>query len=223
MASVFRPGCVVRLCARLSWANVCVLALLTLFGGCALRSSDVSNSQFLDYPAPVQRSGESIPHTLLVYQFLLDPSVDDSGLTISKRKDDDQNSHVHRWQANPSDMITDLIRRDLQSSGIFKRIVDQFSMAPYRYSLDGTVRELDAIVRDGKVLARIRIDVNLTDFEAARRGGKTLLKKEYHTETPASDMTYAAIVASMNRGLSEFSSQLRSDIRTAVQGTGQLH
>jgi ABC-type uncharacterized transport system auxiliary subunit len=205
----------------LSWANCrsgLLLAMLTFIGGCALRSAESTGYYALDYPPPVRHSGDSVPDTLMVYRFALDPSVDDYALTVIKPKGSDKTQVLYRWQDHPADMVTDLIRRDLDRSGLFKRTVDHFSTAPYRYALEGTVRDLQAVVSNGKILTQLQVDVNLIDFNAPQNFGRTLLGKSYHAEVPASDTTSAAIVAALNQGISQFSSQLRSDIRDALHG-----
>lgn len=210
---------------RSSTASLRSLLLLGMFfvmSGCALRSTDVATYQALDYPPPGRDARQATPDTLMVYRFLLDPTVDDYALTISKRKGGEDVETAPRWRNHPADMMTDLIRRDLERSGLFQRTVDHFSTVPYRYALEGIVRELDAIIRDGKTFARIQVDVNLTDFDAPQQAGKALLKKKYRAEIPIPDTNPATVVAALNRGISDFSSQLRSDIRAALYGKGQL-
>lgn len=192
------------------------MAILALSAGCAFRASRVVSYYALDYPPPSKVSETPINETLMVYHFLLDPSVDPNYLIVSRPQGADKPAMLHRWKDNPADMIAELTVRDVENAGIFQHVVDQFSNLPYRYALEGTIRKLQGVMKDGKVSAVIELEAVLVDFEARGRGEKPVLAKAYQAEVPSQSSSPDAIVAALNKAMMEISSQLRDDIRSAL-------
>jgi len=154
----------------------------------------------------------------MVYRFLPAPSVETHALVISEAGGKDRSILVHRWEENPANMVTELIIRDLDSSGLFDKTVDQLSNARYRYALEGTIRNLQGIVADGKAKALIEAEVTLIDFETPMGATKSVLKKTYRIETPSVDTQPDSIVKALNGAARELSANLRRDIRAAIRG-----
>ena len=170
-----------------------------------------------DYPSPAKEATPPIPGTLMVYRFLPASSVDIDSLVISQSSGPEKSALLHRWEENPADMITELVVRDLDSSGLFEKTVDQLSSARYRYALEGTIRNLQGIIADGKGKALIAVDASLTDFEARMGADKNLLKKLYRIEVPSQDATPDSIIKALNLAVKELSDRLRDDIRAALE------
>jgi ABC-type uncharacterized transport system auxiliary subunit len=168
------------------------------------------------YPSPSKESGPSVPETLMVYNFILDSSVEMHALEISYSKGGEKSVMKHRWQENPADMITELVLRDLANSALFDKTVDQLSTARYRYALEGVIRTLQGLVHNGKASALFEVDATIIDFDAPAGTDKNLLKKTYRLETPSTDDKPESIVAALNQGIRNFSSQLRHDVRQAL-------
>jgi ABC-type uncharacterized transport system auxiliary subunit len=152
----------------------------------------------------------------MVYRFLLDRSVPIHSLVISESKGGPPSATTYLWEENPADMITDLVVRDLQSSQLFERAVDQLSTVRYRYSLEGTIRNLQGVTKDGKASAMLEVDATLTDFEAPAGSPKNLMRKNYAIETPSVDSKPESIMKALNTAVKDLSEQLRNDIRSAL-------
>jgi ABC-type uncharacterized transport system auxiliary subunit len=197
------------------------LGILSICATCSWRAKAVTYYAF-EYPAPQKETGTPIPETLMVYRFLLARSVSIESLSISESKDGEKSMMAYNWGENPADMITELVLRDFQSSHLFDRTVDQLSPARYRYALEGAVRDLQGVVKDGKARAVLQVDATLTDFEAPKGGQKTLMKKEYLIELPSTDTSPESIMKAMNATVKQLSEQLRRDIRSTVGKTGAL-
>lgn len=195
----------------------CLLLLALWLPGCAVSTKDAISYHTFEYPTPSKEARDPIPETLMVYQFLLDSSVDNYALVITQTKGSEQSARRQRWQDNPADMITNLILRDFGGSGLFARTVDMQSRMPYRYAIEGTVRSLRGIETDGKAMAGVELEVVLIDFEAPMGMDKTVLKQVYKAEVPAAEGSPEAIVAALARGINEISQRIRNDIRAAIE------
>jgi ABC-type uncharacterized transport system auxiliary subunit len=197
-------------------ATVFTLGLIVILAGCALRSRDMITYHIFDYPSPVKEIQSPIPGTLMIYRFLPASSVDIDALAVSQSPGTEKAALLHRWEDNPADMITELVLRDLDSSGLFEKTVDQLSSARYRYALEGIIRNLQGTVTDGKGKALIAIEATLIDFEGRVGLEKNLLKKLYKIEIPSQDATPDSIIKALSLAVKEFSERLRDDIRSAV-------
>ncbi len=197
------------------------LVLFLVIWSCSARIRDAVIYHTLDYPAPGQESTTRIPQTLMIYRFLLDPSVESDTILMLPAQASEKPRGIHRWQENPADMITDLILRDLEQSGPFENVVDQLSNARYRYALEGTIRQLHGLMKGGKSFGCAEVEVTLTDFEAPRGIRKDLLRKSYKVEIPSRDASPDAMLESFNLGIKEISRRLRGDIMSVLTKTGE--
>jgi ABC-type uncharacterized transport system auxiliary subunit len=197
--------------------QIALMAMSLFLGSCASQSQEMMRPFFFDFPPPTRASAAPIPQTLMVYQFLLDASVNPEFLIVSGVEPPPADRAVQRWQENPAAMITGLTLRDLASSGLFFQTIDQFSTVPYRYALEGTVRTMEGRIRDGKAVAILRVDVNLIDYEVPWAADKTLLTKAYHVEILGRDSSVEAMEAALSRAAAEYSRRLRRDLRSVMR------
>jgi ABC-type uncharacterized transport system auxiliary subunit len=198
-------------------AAVFILGLVVVLAGCAIRPRETITVHAFDYPAPFKEANPPVPGTLMVYRFLPAPSVDIDSPVITQSSGTEKSPLLFRWEDNPADMITELVVRDLESSGLFEKTVDQLSSARYRYALEGTIRNLQGMIANGQGKALIAVEAALTDFEARAGQDKNLLKKLYKIEVPTPDTKADSIIKGLDLAVKEFSEQLRIDIRAALQ------
>ena len=187
-------------------------AVSFLLAGCALQSTVRMQPLVLDYAPPSRTSTTSIPNTLMVYQFLMAPSVNPQYVIVSDLAAAGSPKAVQRWRENPAEMITNLTIRDLGGSGIFARTVDQFSTLPYRYALEGTIRVLEGRIREGATFAVLQVEVSLIDFEVGWASNKILFSKKYAVEIPCRDSSAESIAGGLNLCVEEYSRRLREDL-----------
>jgi ABC-type uncharacterized transport system auxiliary subunit len=198
-----------------------VITTLLVVTGCAVKNRDISYYAF-DYPSPTKESDSPVKDTLMIYRFLPARSVSLDSLVISEDKEGEQTYFKYRWEENPADMITDLILRDLQTAGLFERVVDQLSSVRYRYALQGNIKTLQGVIKDGKARAILDMELILTDFDAPIGRDKTILKKSYKIETPSKDTEPASIIEAMNKAIENLSQKLRTDMKLSLDRAGAL-
>ncbi len=204
--------------------GACCTILTILFflnlSACGLKTGNPVIYHTLEYPPPDKEVKTPVPYTLMVYHFLLAPEVESDSILTSPSKKTEKSVQIHRWQENPADIITDILLRDLEASGIFRNVVDQLSNVRYRYSLEGTLREMHGVIKNGSASAVIELEVTFTDFEASRPMEKDLLKKTYKMDILSKDSSAESILAAFSTGVREISELLRTDIRTVLGKRG---
>ncbi len=138
-------------------------------------------------------------------------------MVISDEKTRESVVSQHRWQENPVDMITELVLRDIETSRLFERAVDQWSSMPYRYALEGTVQTLRGEVRGKEAFARVEADVSFIDFEASRLGKKIIFKKSYTIMEPSLSNAPSKIAEAMNTAVKKLSKSIRDDVSNSMK------
>ncbi len=186
---------------------------------CAILSGDAIRYHAFDYPSPQRDFVATIPDTLMVYRFLLADSVDVRELVISESKGEGKREQRNRWEQNPADMVTDLIIRDMKSSGLFDKTVDQTSSAQYRYALEGTLLKLQGRKDGGKAWAELEAEVSLLDFESGWGAKTSIMKKHYTIEVPSLNDSPESVVAAINQAVRTLSNRIRADVRSALEKT----
>ena len=193
-----------------------------LFQGCGLTARDAITYHTFHYPAPSRGVPSPAPGTLMIYRFLLNPSVETGFLVVARPKGKARPLTYQRWAHNPADMITDLVQRDIADAGLFSKTVGQSSNDRYRYALEGTVQELGGKVSQGKTYAVVHLHATLTDFGVPLGIDKTLMEREYRIAKPCKDSSPGGIIDGLNRAVKELSMRLRSDIRAALKASGRI-
>lgn len=186
-------------------------------GGCGLLSKTSITYHSLDYPSPPVEYSDPSPDTLMVYKFLSDPSVDTHMLSISNVKSGFAAVGQHRWQENPVDMITELVLRDIETSRLFEKAVDQWSTVRYRYALEGSVRNLAGEITEKNAYALVEAEVSFIDFDAPKLGKKVIFKKPYRISEPSDGKTPGKIAEAMNRAVKKLSKNIRDDVSASMK------
>jgi len=113
-------------------------------------------------------------------------------------------------------MITELVLRDIETSRLFDKAVDQWSSMRYRYALEGTVRNLMGEIVENSARAVVEAEVSFIDFEASKLGKKIIFRKLYKITEPSVDKTPAMIAQAMNRAVKRLSKRIRDDVSASM-------
>jgi ABC-type uncharacterized transport system auxiliary subunit len=185
--------------------------------GCALTLTNPVVYHAFQYPAPKQTADAPVRGTLMVYRFLLAPTVHSHFLVIAKGEGNQEAVSQHRWDRSPADMITDLIQRDLEASGLFEKAVGQFSMVPYRYTLEGKILDLGGLMTKEGPRAVLETEISLLDFETPMGADKTVMKKRYKIVIPCASGEPDSIAAGLSQAAQELSLRLQNDIQASLK------
>lgn len=156
----------------------------------------------------------------MIYKFYMTPSDETYGLVVSGIDEASDYNEYQKWKEKPDEMITDLIRRDLVASGLFRKAVGQSSNIRYRYALEGQIWELNIRMEDGAAVAHLKMDITLIDFEAPLDQDRNIFKKKYKVTEKCKDTKPESLVKGLNEAVEKFSERLRADIRKTLGRDG---
>ena len=102
----------------------------------------------------------------------------------------------HKWSEPPSEMIDDVLLRELQMSGRYQNVYPLRSDVHGDYLLRGQLYDLREV--DGKALAaRVAFEFDLRDIKT----GTTAWSHYYSHDEPVEGRTVAAVVAAMDHNV----------------------
>ena len=139
------------------------LVLMLATAGCARPS--VRHHYTLSYPAPEAGGEPSFPHTIQVKTLDINPTY--SGVQLVQRQDIHEIRYLRsrRWSGRPAPMITALVRRHLQQSGVVAQVTDRVGMSPPDYVLTGRVDAIEELGAGKERFARLAMTLELFDFK----------------------------------------------------------
>ena len=106
------------LTARKDLRSLLLAASILVISGCALWNTDAVVFHAINYPAPKANREHRIPETIMVYRLLMDSKVDSHYLAISNLKGKARSVSGYAWVQDPSEMLTELVTRDLERKSI---------------------------------------------------------------------------------------------------------
>ncbi len=195
------------------------LALALGAGGCLgfnQRPAVMVEQYTLEYPPPQAAEAAALPVGLMVERFSL--AADYSGQAMIYRPEDyrRQPYNYHRWRANPADLVTDYLARDLVGSGVFSGVFSHRQPAPARFRLQGGVREFLEVDGQGGPRAVVEIGVSLLDQDYPDLPRRLVFQRVYRQEAAMAEASAPALAQGMSQAMSELSRRLCQDLRQAV-------
>jgi len=113
----------------------------------------------------------------------------------------------HRWAEPPSEMIDDVMLRDLQSSGRYQNVLPLRSDARGDYLLRGHLYDLREI--DGKALvARVTFEFDLCDVKT----GNIVWNHYYSHDDPVSSRDVSEVVEALDRNVQRGLNEVTDDL-----------
>jgi cholesterol transport system auxiliary component len=126
-----------------------------------------------------------------------------------------------RWAEPPSEMIDDVLLRELRVSGRYQHVYSLRSDVRGDYLLHGHLYDFREISGNG-LAARVAFEFELRDFKT----GNTVWTRYYSHDEPVDGKDVPAVVAALNRNVASGLSELREGLdqyfsrHTAVASTG---
>jgi len=126
-----------------------------------------------------------------------------------------------RWAEPPSEMIGDVLLRELRVSGRYQHVYSLRSDVRGDYLLHGHLYDFREISGNG-LAARVAFEFELRDFKT----GSTVWTRYYSHDEPVDGKDVPAVVAALNRNVASGLSELREGLdqyfstHTAVASTG---
>ncbi len=193
---------------KIAWVTL----LVCFVAGCSIAQpfARVDYYQF-DYPTPAPQSQPALEAIVGVRRFGIASAYDHDRL-VQKEKDLRAiQSYYYRWVTNPRMMLSELLMRDLLSTGGFKAVVMMPANLSADYEINGFIQEM--IKDDSGKESVVRIVVDVTLQEAHR----IVFQKKYSSEKKCQDSKPSTVAKAMSAAYQEISAAIQSDVYQGIK------
>ena len=166
----------------------------------------------LEYDPPVTVNRRALPVVIRVLQFSISPVYNSNRIIYRDKSYKRQAYSYHKWRANPAQLVTYFLSRDLQASGIFKAVLPGDSRVAPAYLVEGTVDEFLEVAGNDNWQAVLAVSIVLLDENQPDISQKVLFQKTYRTRKPCDLKNPRALAAAMSVAMSEVSLGIINDL-----------
>jgi ABC-type uncharacterized transport system auxiliary subunit len=174
----------------------------------------------LEYDPPQWPGLNPLPVVIRVQRFSAAPAYNTDRM-IYREKSFERNAYVYyKWRANPGDMVSYFLSRDLKYSSLFKGALSLDSIAPASYDIEGSVDEF--LEWDGADAwqAVLTISVTFMVENEPDISQRILFQKTYHAEEPCKRKHPQALAEAMSKALSTISRDVTQDLYDYLKDRG---
>ena len=189
-----------------------------LFGACInLKQPNLKVHYYtLEYDPPHMPELTVFPLVIRVDPFSVSP-IFDSNRIIYREQSFKRGAYTyHRWQANPGELVSYFLARDLQQSGLFEGVFSSSSTLPPSYTLSGSVDEFLEWDREETWLALLALSVTVVAQDQADAEEGILLQRTYRLEEICDQKNPRALAEAMSRAMAKLSREVIRDIHASL-------
>jgi len=195
------------------------LTLFILAAGCVNFKQPRNRVQhyMLEYASPEMKDLTPLPVSLKVERFSVAPAYNTNRIIYRDGSFKRDEYFYHKWRANPGDMVTYFLGRDIRDSGIFQAVLPHGSDFPFSYVLEGSVDEFvewDSPEGWNGVLAVTVALLAANEPDVSRR---ILLQKTYRIEKPLAEKTPQGLTQALSRAMGDISTHIISDMYSVLK------
>jgi len=153
-----------------------------------------------------------IPFVLRIERFAVAPIYNSNNIIYKTGQFRRDAYNYHKWRANPGDMVTSFLSRDLKDSSLFKAIFEPGSRFSSSHIISGTVDEF--FEQDEKYSWKAVLSVSIALINASETdiSKRILFQKRYSTSEKCSQKNPLAIAEAMSKAMSVISEMIISDV-----------
>ncbi len=151
---------------------------------------------------------EQYPVTILVTPFQTSHLYREDRIVYSSGREEMGLYQYERWTEPPSEMLHEIIVRQLRSSGRYKEVYSLRSSARGEFILRGHLYDMKEIATGSGLAARVTFEAELVDAKTRN----TIWTHPYTHDEPVPSKDVAAVVAALNRNVQAGVSDLTASL-----------
>jgi ABC-type uncharacterized transport system auxiliary subunit len=208
-----RPG---RLVPRPWLPALLAACLVACLSGCG-KPPMLVNQYILQYPAPVAGGKAKIPAEVKVELFSVAQAFNTNAMVYQPQPYQSQSYNYSRWRANPGNLVTDYLIRDLRESGLFKAVFGPGSGGQHRFKLEGGVAEFQEVDAADGWQASLALTVTLLDTAKEELPQRVVFQRNYRVLEPLPEKTPQGLAQGMSRAMEQVSARIINDTYEAAR------
>lgn len=193
---------------------------IPLFSGACLSLKQPSHKiEFytLEYESPRFTNLKPLPFVIRLERLSVAPEYN-SNRIIYRDKSFKRDAYVYyRWRANPCELVTSFLSRDLKQSGLFKAVLPYDSRLSSSFLLEGSVDEFFECDTEERWEAVLSVSITLMAENEPDGNRKIIFQKQYHAREPCDKKNPRALAEAMSRAMSVVSREIVDTLYTYLE------
>jgi cholesterol transport system auxiliary component len=166
----------------------------------------------LEYDPPRMGDHQPVSHVIKVELFGISPIYNTRKIIYRDDAYKRAAYDYHKWQANPAELVTYFLARDMRQSGLFKAVVTRNNRFPHAYVLGGSVDEFLESDMQAGCQADLSLDIVLMSEHETDVSKKIVFQKAYHIRKPCRQKNPPALAEAMSTAMAEASAQIIDEV-----------
>jgi cholesterol transport system auxiliary component len=193
---------------------ILLLGLPLILGACLNLAQPKNKVEYytLEYDPPMRGDLLPLSCTIRVEPFSVSPIYNSNRIIYRDRSFKRQAYTYYKWRANPGNLVTYFLGRDMQQSGLFKAVLPGSSKFPATFVLEGTVDEFLETDTPNGWEAKLSVSVAFMGENESDISKKVLFQKTYHTNRSCRQKHPRALAEAMSLAMSKVSGEIINDI-----------
>jgi ABC-type uncharacterized transport system auxiliary subunit len=199
--------------------------LLTLIAGLSLIAGSCANLKqpslkidfyTLEYAPPRAEDLDAAARVIRVRRFSVAPMYNTNQMIYRDSAFKRMAYHYHKWRANPGDLVTYFLARDMKQSGLFQAVLPQDSQIPAPWVMEGSVDEFFEWDAGEAWKAALAVTVTLMAEDEPDISKRILFQRAYRTREVCKQKNPGALAEAMSRAMAKVSGEIIRDIYDAL-------
>jgi len=191
-----------------------LFVILIVIAGCLGKQRPPAKIDYytLEYELNKFDGLEPTPFVLRFERFSVAPVYNSSNIIYKTGKSRRDAYNYHKWRANPGDMVTSFLSRDLKNSSLFKAIFEPGSRFSSSHVVSGTVDEIFEQDERYSWKAVLSVTITLIKENEADISKRILFQKRYRASEKCSRKNPLGIAEAMSRAMAGISEKIIADV-----------
>ena len=189
-----------------------------LFGACMSLKQPSQKIEYytLEYEPADTGGSKALPCAIRIERFSVAPVYNTVRIVYRNKSFKRAEYAYHKWRANPGDLVTYFLARDMKQSGLFRAVLPRDSSIPATHVVEGTVDEFLEWDSDNAWKALLGLSITLMAEDEPDISKRILFQKTYHAMENCRARNPEALAESMSSAMAEISGQIIKDIYTTL-------
>ncbi len=212
-------------CSDIPAVRRCTLGLWAaclLLSGCAagVKAPVTVHRYALEYPSPLFKDMALVKESIRVEPFSIVRNYSTTAMVYRSKPflyDDDK---YHRWKVRPSDMVSDLLLRDMRNAGLFRGVFSDGDAESGGYALDGVIEELYELEGTNASRAVLALNVILLNRNRPKAAEGMVFQKGYRSVQVMEKKDAESLARAMSKAMEALSKEIILDTYEAIRKNG---
>jgi len=199
-----------------------VFAVTAMLSGCLgkQRSPVKIDYYTLEYALNKFQDLKTIPFVLYIERFSVAPVYNSNNIIYKTRQFKRNAYNYHKWRANPGDLITSFLSRDLKNSSLFKAVFEPGSRFSSTHIISGTVDEFFEQDEKHSWTAILTVSITLIKANETDISKRIIFQKRYKTSEKCRRKNPRAIAEAMSKAMAGISEMIITDVYKSLAVNG---